>query len=136
MTVSTINILLFGISGGEIMVIILLVIMLFGPKKIPEIARMMGRGITEFRRVQREINTEINRFSNEVETQTRNMQSEIDGMVGKGAPPAEVPVKKPAEIPEETQSTHEKPAQEEIKDSQPDENDELPYPYNQKTGDS
>ncbi len=133
---STINILLFGISGGEIMVIILLVIMLFGPKKIPEIARMMGRGITEFRRVQREINSEINRFSNEVESQTRNMQSEIDDMVGKGTPAKEVPVEAPAAIPEESQSVPEKLPQEEVKDSPPDQNDELPYPYNQKTGDS
>ena len=51
------HILLFGISGGEILIILLAVLVLFGPKKIPEIARMLGRGINDFKKVQREINT-------------------------------------------------------------------------------
>jgi len=69
---------LFGISGGEILVLLLLVLLLFGPKKIPEIARMVGRGMNEVKKVQREINTEIHRYSSEIEKETKEMQSEIN----------------------------------------------------------
>ncbi len=69
--------LLFGISGGEILMLILLVLVLFGPKKIPEIARMLGKGIGEVRKVQREINTEIHRYSSEVDGEVKKMESEV-----------------------------------------------------------
>ncbi len=66
-------ILLFGISGGEILILLLLVLILFGPKKIPEIARMVGKGIGEVKKVQREINSEIHRYSSEIEKEARAM---------------------------------------------------------------
>ncbi len=68
---------LFGISGGEILILLLLVLLLFGPKKIPEIARMIGRGMNEVKKVQREINTEIHRYSSDIEKEAKEMQSEI-----------------------------------------------------------
>lgn len=71
------NPFLFGISGGEILILLLLVLLLFGPKKIPEIARMIGRGMNEVKKVQREINTEIHRYSSEIEKEAKEMQSEI-----------------------------------------------------------
>ncbi len=43
--------LLFGTPGPtEIIVILGVLVLLFGGKKIPELARGMGRGITEFKR--------------------------------------------------------------------------------------
>lgn len=71
-------IFLFGISGGEILIIMLVILLLFGPSKIPEIARLMGRGINEVKKVQREINTEIQRYSAEVEKETRKIQTDIN----------------------------------------------------------
>ncbi len=71
------GILLFGISGGEILMLILLVLLLFGPRKIPEIARMLGKGLGEVRKVQREINSEIHRYSSEVEGEAKKMESDI-----------------------------------------------------------
>lgn len=69
--------LLFGISGGEVLILLLLVLLLFGPKKIPEIARMIGRGMNEVKKVQREINTEIHRYSSDIEREAKEMESEI-----------------------------------------------------------
>lgn len=68
---------LFGISGGEILILLLLVLLLFGPKKIPEIARMIGRGMNEVKKVQREINTEIHRYSQDIETEAKDMENAI-----------------------------------------------------------
>jgi len=67
MTISGFSILLFGISGGEIFIIVLLILIFFGPKRIPEIARTLGKGINEIKKVQRDINAEINRYSDEIE---------------------------------------------------------------------
>jgi len=54
------SILLFlNISGGEILVILVVVYLVFGPKKIPELARMLGKGINELRRATNEIKNEI-----------------------------------------------------------------------------
>lgn len=36
-------------GGGEIFVIVLILLLLFGGKKIPELARGLGKGIREFK---------------------------------------------------------------------------------------
>lgn len=38
-----------GMGGGEIFLIIMIVVLLFGGKKIPELARGLGKGIREFK---------------------------------------------------------------------------------------
>lgn len=54
------TVLAFGMpSGGELIVIILFVIIFFGAKRIPDIARGMGKGIREFKEASREIRKEI-----------------------------------------------------------------------------
>lgn len=54
------SILLFGLPGGpELFVIVLVVILLFGAKKIPELARGLGKGIREFKDATKEIKNEI-----------------------------------------------------------------------------
>ena len=54
------HILLFGMpSGGELFLIVLAIIMLFGSKKIPELARGLGKGIREIKNATNEIQREI-----------------------------------------------------------------------------
>ncbi len=54
------NILLFGLPGGsEWILLALLVVLLFGAKKIPELARGMGKGIREFKDATKEVTDEI-----------------------------------------------------------------------------
>nr|WP_258101369.1 twin-arginine translocase TatA/TatE family subunit [Marinoscillum pacificum] len=58
------TVLAFGMPGGwELIVIILFVIIFFGAKKIPEIARGMGKGIREFKDATKEIKNEIDEAS-------------------------------------------------------------------------
>ena len=53
-------ILLFGMPGGwEMAIIIFVILLLFGAKKIPELARGLGRGIREFKDATKEIKDEI-----------------------------------------------------------------------------
>ncbi|MBI2966389.1 MAG: twin-arginine translocase TatA/TatE family subunit [Bacteroidetes bacterium] len=53
------NFLFFNLGGGEIILVVFIVLLLFGSKKIPELARAMGKGINEFKRATSEIQREI-----------------------------------------------------------------------------
>ena len=53
--------LFLNISGGELVVVLLLVIMFFGANKIPEIARGLGKGIRQVRSATDDIKQEINK---------------------------------------------------------------------------
>jgi len=48
-----------NIGGPEIILILLVVFVFFGAKKIPEIAKGLGEGIREFRKAARDVQTEI-----------------------------------------------------------------------------
>ena len=59
MAFNTVFAFLGDIGTGEIMLILLVVLLLFGAKKIPELARGMGRGIREFKDATKEIKNEM-----------------------------------------------------------------------------
>ncbi len=52
--------MLGGIGFQELLVIFLLVLLLFGAKRIPEVAKAMGKGIREFKKASKEIRSDIN----------------------------------------------------------------------------
>ena len=55
------NITLAGFFGGwEIVLILAVVLILFGAKKLPELAKGLGQGIKEFKKASREVQEEIN----------------------------------------------------------------------------
>jgi len=53
---------MFSIGPTEITVIILIIALLFGASKIPELARSLGRGMGEFKKAQREAELELMEF--------------------------------------------------------------------------
>ena len=48
-----------GIGTWEILLIFLVALLLFGAKRIPEIAKGLGKGITEFKRAVKDVKDEI-----------------------------------------------------------------------------
>ena len=52
-------------SGGHIMLILLLVLIFFGGKKIPELMRGLGKGIREFKDAKDNVKREIDNHVNE-----------------------------------------------------------------------
>lgn len=51
---------MFGnIGTGEIILILLIVLIFFGAKKIPELAQGLGKGLREFRKAARDIQSEV-----------------------------------------------------------------------------
>ncbi|PCH94525.1 MAG: twin-arginine translocase TatA/TatE family subunit [Bacteroidetes bacterium] len=53
------HLLFFNLGGGEIFIILLIVLLLFGSKKIPELARGVGKGIRYFKDATNEVQNEI-----------------------------------------------------------------------------
>ncbi len=54
------SILAFSMPGGwEMIIIVLVVLIFFGAKKIPELARGLGKGIREFKDATKEIKKDI-----------------------------------------------------------------------------
>jgi len=51
---------MFNIGPQEMFILFLIIILLFGAKRIPEIGRSIGRGIQEFKKGMREVENEIN----------------------------------------------------------------------------
>ena len=50
---------IFNLGGGEIILILALVLILFGAKKLPELAKGLGTGIKEFKKATREVTEEV-----------------------------------------------------------------------------
>ncbi len=49
---------MFNIGPTELMVILVLALIVFGPKKLPEMGRSIGKGLREFRKAQMDIKRE------------------------------------------------------------------------------
>jgi len=57
---------MFDIGGAELIFIVFVVLMLFGPKKIPEVAKMMSNGMQKLKNAQNEISKEITNIKDEI----------------------------------------------------------------------
>jgi sec-independent protein translocase protein TatA len=81
---------MFGIGGGELILIIFIALMLFGAEKIPDIARTLGKGMAQLKNATNDIKSEIQNsatgkeltqmtsdFSKEVENIKQNVHERI-----------------------------------------------------------
>ena len=57
---------LFGIQGWEWVIIALVVILLFGGKKIPELMRGLGKGVKSFKEGMKEIQGEVDEIKKDL----------------------------------------------------------------------
>ena len=55
-----------GLGPWEIGLIVLVIIILFGGKKLPELARGLGLGLREFKKAKQEIKDEVKNVADEV----------------------------------------------------------------------
>ena len=53
-------IFMFGIGAGEFIVILIVGLIVFGPSKLPEIGRAIGKGLREFRKAQAALSQTLN----------------------------------------------------------------------------
>lgn len=65
-----------GMPGGfEWIIIVLVILLFFGAKRIPELARGLGKGIHEFRKASDDIKKEIEKGKEDLDNATRPTES-------------------------------------------------------------
>ena len=50
---------MFNVGPTELMIVLVLALIVFGPKKLPEMGKSIGKGLSEFRKAQADIKREI-----------------------------------------------------------------------------
>ncbi len=54
------NVLLFALGAPEMVLIALVVLLVFGGKKIPELMKGVGKGVSSFKKGLKEVDDEVN----------------------------------------------------------------------------
>ena len=67
---------MFGIGTTELLVILFIILLVFGSKKLPELAKGLGKGINEFKRASQEIQSELDINAPLKEKKTDNTKKE------------------------------------------------------------
>ena len=82
------------LGGWEWVIVVLAVLLLFGAKRIPDLARSLGQSIKEFKKGAREVTDEIQNAANETPTQqskpVKNGQSQPGQAVSQPSNPPKV----------------------------------------------
>ena len=68
---------MFDIGMSELVVIFVVALLVFGPKRLPELARALGKGLAEIKK-------SLNDAKRQVQTEFREIESQEEGGVGKG----------------------------------------------------
>jgi sec-independent protein translocase protein TatA len=74
-----------SLGFGEILIILVLALVIFGPRRLPEIGRTVGRGLREFRRAASDFRSEIEADLEDEEDEPPRVSRPVD----RAATPAE-----------------------------------------------
>jgi sec-independent protein translocase protein TatA len=78
-----------GLSGTELIIVLVAILVLFGAKKIPEFAKGLGKGINEFKKASREVADSI---ENEAPVTPKAPTASIAAPAQSNPPPPETKV--------------------------------------------
>lgn len=90
--------LMFGIGMPELLLILALALIVLGPKKLPELARALGKGMAEFRRATDELKDELRQMEHEIEDASTDSTKKDDSALEK---PSDAASPSPATVAEE-----------------------------------
>ncbi|MGC8803559.1 MAG: twin-arginine translocase TatA/TatE family subunit [Bacteroidales bacterium] len=64
-------------GGSEILLILLVILILFGADKLPELARSLGKGLNEVRKASEEIKQELLQHSSDISNEVEDLKKEL-----------------------------------------------------------
>src|SRR5580698_5060551 len=91
---------MLGLSGGELVMVLAAILILFGAKKIPEFAKGLGQGIKEFKKASSDVTSEFQQAMHHQEAQpspyreipaAQSMKPSVPTETASTTPPATVP---------------------------------------------
>lgn len=66
-----------GINGSEIFLVVLVFLLLFGAKAIPDLARTLGKGMREFRKATEDIKREISESTSDIKKDINEIATNV-----------------------------------------------------------
>jgi len=70
---------LIFISGGELVIVFLAFLLLFGSKKVPDLAKGMAKGLKEFKKATDDIKRELSNSTSDITREITKTTSELKG---------------------------------------------------------
>lgn len=67
-----------GTGGGEIVLIFVVLLLLFGPRKLPEIARMLGKILSQLRNASNDFRDQVMKIEEEPDESSKAMDIDSD----------------------------------------------------------
>lgn len=71
---------MFGIGTSEVLIILVVALLVIGPSKLPELARTLGKGLAEFRRVSSDVKNTIELEGERLEEAERKKKQESESL--------------------------------------------------------
>jgi sec-independent protein translocase protein TatA len=65
------------LSGSHILLVLVVALVLFGSKSIPDAARMLGKGVREFRKATSDIQKEIDSYTSDIKKDVNEIKDSI-----------------------------------------------------------
>jgi TatA/E family protein of Tat protein translocase len=69
--------LFFDVSGGELLFIVLVVFLVFGPQKMPEIARKLGRAMNQVKKASNDLSREFREETSGIRSEILSAQNKV-----------------------------------------------------------
>lgn len=80
---------MFGLGAGEVLLILLFALIFIGPKKLPELAKGLGKGIREFQKAKDELMNEVKSSTTDQVTQGESKSLDQNQETSKPLPTGE-----------------------------------------------
>ena len=71
---------MFGIGMPELIIIFVIALIIIGPKKLPDLARALGKGMAEFRKATNEIKSNLD-MGDELKGIEEELTDSVSGMI-------------------------------------------------------
>jgi sec-independent protein translocase protein TatA len=74
---------MFGLGAPELVLIFVVILLLFGGKKLPELARGLGKGIREFKKAKDDIGDTMNREADDIAREEQQKKADKETEVAR-----------------------------------------------------